>query len=64
MVGKAKKGGQKLKPNTILCKLYCTDESVYSVVAGIKASLLEVNKKLIQNPRWLVTDVGWRMTAF
>lgn len=57
--GKNKKGGQKLKSNTILCKVHCKDESVYSVVAGVKASLLEVNKKLIQNPQWLIDDVGW-----
>ena len=55
--GKNKKGGQKLRSNTILCKVYCKDESVYSVVAGVKASLLEINKKLINSPQWLVTDV-------
>lgn len=60
VVGKKKKGGQTLKPNTIICRVHCKDESVYSVVAGIKANLLEVNKKLIDNPQWLVTDVGLR----
>lgn len=56
--GKFKKGGFKLKPNSVLCKISCEDESIYSVVACIKSSLIEINKRLINNPQWLVTDVS------
>ena len=56
--GKAKKGGVKLKPNTLLCKVYCKDELVYSIVACIRSQLIEINKKLINNPQLITSDVS------
>lgn len=55
--GKGKKGGRKIKQSSVICKIYCKDETIYTVVGCIKCSLIEINKKLIDNPQWIVSDV-------
>ncbi|KAI6179587.1 hypothetical protein M3Y98_00626600 [Aphelenchoides besseyi] len=56
VVGKSKKGGLKLSPETKICRITCSDGSVYMIRAGIKATLIEVNAKLLTNPQLLKTS--------
>ncbi|ESO05928.1 hypothetical protein HELRODRAFT_64826, partial [Helobdella robusta] len=48
--GRLKRGAQWLNTTAVLCNLKCSDGSVYSVVPGLKANLIEVNELLITNP--------------
>ncbi|KAI6203696.1 hypothetical protein M3Y94_00586500 [Aphelenchoides besseyi] len=56
VVGKGKKGGLKLSPETKICRITCSDGSVYMIRAGIKATLIEVNAKLLTNSQLLKTS--------
>ena len=58
VVGKYKRGGQKLKPSTVVCRIHCKDETIYTVCACMKASLIEINKRLINHPEWILTHVS------
>ncbi|KAI6234520.1 hypothetical protein M3Y99_00804300 [Aphelenchoides fujianensis] len=49
-------GGLKLLPETKICKITCTDGSVHMLRAGIKATLIEVNTRLLANPALLTSS--------
>jgi len=56
--GKFKKGGQKLKPDSILCLINCSDGSSYTVLSGITGNLIEINQRLLEKPQ-LITEKPW-----
>ncbi|CBK22195.2 uncharacterized protein [Blastocystis hominis] len=53
--GKRKKGGIWVEESTILCEITCDDGSVYKIAACIRARLLEVNLRLLEEPELLNT---------
>ncbi|KZS21019.1 protein Abitram [Daphnia magna] len=53
VLGKKKHGGQYVDEHSILCIVECEDDSVYSIRAGVKGKLIEVNENLIENPQLL-----------
>ena len=53
--GKKKHGGQYVDEHSILCLVECEDDSVYTVRAGVKGKLVEVNEHLIGDPNLLLT---------
>lgn len=55
VIGKNKRGGQILQPESIICRMTCTDGSCYVIRACIKAKLIEVNEKLIENPNLILS---------
>lgn len=55
VAGKGKKGGQHVDVQSVLCLVECNDGSIYRVPAGIKAKLVEVNDRLVENPQLLAT---------
>lgn len=56
--GKFKKGGQKLKENSVLCTVICSDESEHILYSCISGKLVEINERLIENPN-LLTEKPW-----
>ncbi|KAI7688100.1 hypothetical protein SSS_03965 [Sarcoptes scabiei] len=48
--GKSKKGAQKVEPNSIICWIHCENDIKYGIKACIKAKILEINTKLIEQP--------------
>lgn len=58
VTGKRKKGGQKLKERSIICQVKCTDGSVFSILAGIKGTLVEINEALLTQPNLLIDEVS------
>lgn len=57
MSGKRKKGGIWVEESTILCEITCDDGSIYKIAACIRARLLEVNLRLLEEPELLNTKV-------
>ena len=53
--GKKKHGGQRVDEHSILCLVECEDDSLYTIRAGVKGKLVEVNEPLIENPNLLMT---------
>lgn len=43
-------------PDTKLCIIKCTDDSMYTIRAGVKATLIEANARLLANPQLLKTS--------
>ncbi|CAD5205839.1 unnamed protein product [Bursaphelenchus okinawaensis] len=56
VVGKGKKGGLRLQPETKLCVITSADNEQHTIRAGIKALLIEVNTKLLDQPELLTTS--------
>lgn len=56
--GKFKKGGQRLKKESVLCTVKCSDECEYTLYSCIPGTLVEVNQRLIENPS-LLTEKPW-----
>lgn len=50
VVGKGKKGGIWLEPQSPLCDVTCTDGSKYRFYSCIRGHLLEVNENLVAKP--------------
>jgi hypothetical protein len=48
--GKRKRGGQKLRKNSPICALLCSDGSKYIVVSCIGSRLVEINSQIVSNP--------------
>jgi len=44
-----------------LCHISCDNDQVYTVYGCIRASLVEVNERLVTNPQLLVTNVSLSM---
>ncbi|PRP74631.1 hypothetical protein PROFUN_03553 [Planoprotostelium fungivorum] len=60
--GKGKKGGIRLKPEEPLCQVTTSDDKVHIIRSCVAGSLLEVNEKLLTDPKLLKEkgDVeGW-----
>lgn len=53
--GKSKRGAQKLRKDSILCYIECSDGTKCPVYSCIDGKLLEINDKLIVNPNLLKT---------
>lgn len=49
-------GGLRLQPETKLCLINCSDGTSYTIRAGIKALLIEVNTNLVEKPELLTTS--------
>eukprot|EP00466_Bigelowiella_natans_P015138 jgi/Bigna1/51679/estExt_Genewise1Plus.C_20216 len=54
--GKMKKGGLVCYPHTPIATVYCTDNSEYSILAGVMGKLVEVNDQLAANPELLTEE--------
>uniref|UniRef100_A0A6G1SP89 Protein Abitram n=1 Tax=Aceria tosichella TaxID=561515 RepID=A0A6G1SP89_9ACAR len=48
--GKRKRGGQKLRKNSPICSVSCTDGSKYIVISCVSSRLVEVNTKIMSDP--------------
>ncbi|GFV37302.1 protein Abitram [Trichonephila clavipes] len=51
--GKFKKGGQKLSEKSVLCTVKCSNDCEYTIYSCISGSLVEVNERLVENPKLL-----------
>ena len=47
--GKHKRGGQKLRKNSPVCALICSDDSKYIITACIGSRLIEINEAIASN---------------
>lgn len=54
--GKGKKGGMNLQPLSTLAIIRCVDGSEYKVVSTITGKLIEVNDRLLTNPKLIGVD--------
>lgn len=54
--GKGKKGAMNLQPSSALAIVTCEDDTQYKVVSCITGKLVEVNEKLIDNPKLLAQE--------
>jgi hypothetical protein len=46
-------GREFLQPQSPICQVFCTDGSSYKVLACIKGSIIEINKRLLEQPQLL-----------
>ncbi|XP_015906225.1 protein Abitram [Parasteatoda tepidariorum] len=56
--GKFKRGAQKLKEKSVICKLKCDNDSEYILYSCVAGKLVEINEKLIENPN-LLKEKPW-----
>lgn len=54
VVGKSKKGGQYILPDSTLCFIECDDGTKYSIYGCTKGKLVEINQNLTKNPDLLI----------
>jgi len=53
VTGKGKRGAQQIGLRSPICIISCSDGSQYTVLAGVHGKLVEVNERLVSNPRLL-----------
>ncbi|XP_050717685.1 uncharacterized protein LOC126999294 [Eriocheir sinensis] len=51
--GKGKRGAQMMGPQSPVCVITCADGSQHTVLAGVHGKLVEVNERLVTNPKLL-----------
>ncbi|XP_049885426.1 protein Abitram [Pectinophora gossypiella] len=51
--GKGKKGGQKLFPQSAVCKIEFADGTSFKVPSGMRGTLVEINEELVKEPELL-----------
>lgn len=51
--GKFKRGGQKLKENSIICIIKTADGCEYTIYSCVTGTLVEVNERLLEDPNLL-----------
>ncbi|MPC39255.1 Protein Simiate [Portunus trituberculatus] len=51
--GKGKRGAQMMGPQSPVCIITCADSSRHLVLAGVHGKLVEVNERLLANPKLL-----------
>jgi hypothetical protein len=56
--GKRKRGGQRLKERSIICRIDCEDGSSHSVLSCVKGTLVEINNQLLETPQLLSQEVS------
>ena len=56
--GKRKRGGQKLKERSVICRINCQDESSHCMLSSIKGTLVEINSQLLEEPQLITQDVS------
>lgn len=54
--GKGKKGAMNLQPTSALAIVTCNDDTQYKIVSCITGKLIEVNERLIENPKLLAQE--------
>lgn len=54
--GKGKKGAMNLQPSSTLAIITCEDDTEYKVVSCITGKLIEVNERIVKNPKSIGTD--------
>lgn len=54
--GKGKRGAMNLQTNSCLAIVTCDDDSTYRIGSGVQGKLVEVNERLLQNPKLIGTD--------
>jgi hypothetical protein len=53
MSGKSKRGADYVQPNKLLYRIRCANERPFTICAGIKGRLIEINERLIEQPNLL-----------
>ncbi len=53
------KGGQKVSPESVLCRIECEDQQIYDIKACIYGTIVEMNNKLIDNYKLLTQKVSY-----
>jgi hypothetical protein len=52
--GKHKRGGLTLRPETVVARVVLADQTAFSLRAGVRAKLFEVNGRLVSEPQLLL----------
>lgn len=56
VVGKAKRGALNLQNTTTLAEITCEDGSTYRIYSALQGKLVEVNERIVENPKLIGTD--------
>ena len=51
-------GAQMMSETGVLCLVTCSDDSVYPIYSCVKGKLVEVNRRLLDNPSLIVSKVS------